>query len=844
MAALRRSVRLPAPRSRPAGLFAVVVLGVAAWPAFAAEELPSIATKTAGLVPRDGFLRFYPDPAQGKVWLQLPPPDSGGVCASALYTEGIRTGIGSNDIGLDRGQLGEPRVVDFRRAGHRVLIEERNLRYRADSQNPSERRAVRESFATSVLWGGKIEAAGADGSALVDFTSFLMADAHGVARQLDEAKQGTYKLDEGRSAVLFAECLAFPDNVEFEALLTFGGSAKGEWIRSTVPHPDAVTLIQHHSLVRLPDPGYRPRAAHPRAGYFAVSYADYAAPLDRPLRKAFILRHRLEKTDPAQARSTVKKPIVFYVDSGAPEPVRTALREGVQWWARAFEEAGFVDAFRAEILPPDAHPLDVRYNVVQWVHRSTRGWSYGASVYDPRTGEILKGHVSLGSLRVRQDRLLFEGLAGVAQTGTGAAADPVQLALARIRQLAAHEVGHSLGMAHNFAASTYGGRASVMDYPAPLVTVDDAGALGFANAYGVGSGAWDAHAVRYGYSEFLPGADEAAELDRIVTDGAAKGYRFLSDADARPAGAAEASGSLWDNGDDAERDLARTLAVRAAALGRFGRMHLPVGEPLAHLEEVLAPVYFHHRYSLEAAVKLVGGRHYDHAVRGEGHEGIRFVDAGHQRRALATVLSILEPARLDLPDSVAALLLPRPPGSRRDREQFASGTAPAFDLLGAAATAGREVADGLLQAERMARLVDQHRRAPSWPGLGEVLDRLSDAAFDGRALPLRQAEIRRAVQSAVVGAWLERAREPDLTPGVRARLEAALRRLEERLEMDGGGDDAERAHRDFWAAELRRHRERPAEVAVAPEVAAAMPPGAPIGGAWREGLGGCSVEEF
>ncbi len=470
---------------------AIAVLALAPFSVSGAANLPTPAQKTAGLAARDGLLRFHPDPAGGVLWLRLPPPGERGVCTSLLYTESIRTGVGSNDIGLDRGQLGEPRVVEFRRVGRRVLVEEVNLRFRAISPDARERSAVRESFATSVLWAGEIAAIDPDGSLLVDLTSFLVRDAHGVASRLEEAKQGTYQLDAERSAVDFAECRAFPDNLEFDALLTFSGHAKGDWIRSVAPHPDAVTLVQHHSLVRLPDDGFSPRAHHPRSGFFSISYQDYAAPLSSSLTKRLVVRHRLEKIDPTAERSRVKKPIVYYVDPGAPEPVRSALVEGASWWASAFEKAGFVDAFRVELLPPGADPLDVRYNVIQWVHRSTRGWSYGGSIYDPRTGEVLKGHVTLGSLRVRQDRLLFEGLAGTARTGSGAADDPVQLSLARIRQLAAHEVGHALGLAHNFVASTYGDRASVMDYPAPLVAVGGDGGLDFRNAYGVGLGAWD-----------------------------------------------------------------------------------------------------------------------------------------------------------------------------------------------------------------------------------------------------------------------------------------------------------------------------------------------------------------
>jgi hypothetical protein len=525
-----------------------------------------------------------------------------------------------------------------------------------------------------------------------------------------------------------------------------------------------------------------------------------------------------------------------------PEPVRSALVEGARWWAQAFDAAGFVDAFRVELLPEGVHALDVRYNVINWVHRATRGWSYGDGIVDPRTGELVKGHVLLGSLRVRQDRLLFEGLAGTAGTGSGGAHDPIQLALARIRQLAAHEVGHTLGLAHNFAASTYG-RASVMDYPAPFVQVTPAGELDMSAAYAAGVGAWDTHCIRYAYAQFPPGADEAAALDAIVQDGLRRGLHFVSDDDARPAGAAQPLGNLWDNGELAELELQRLAAVRRVALARFGARNIMAGEPLATLEEVFATVYLMHRYQVDAAAKVLGGVQYGYALRDDAGGEQRCIAAARQQQALEALLDCLAPQFLDVPDPALAVLLPRPFGYERHREQFATGTAPTFDALGAAASAADLVLRAMFQPERCMRLVDQNRRDAGLPALETVLRRARDAIFDTAALPPRRAEIRRVVQRVAVDAWIDLAASPSTPAPVRARIDWHLETL--RHQLGGrGGDDADRAHRALLRADLARHAARVAG-AVAAAPAAALPPGSPIGAlraALPAGLAGCSWE--
>ena len=791
---------------------------------------PTVDKATAGLDPRRGFFDFHYDAAAGKIWLEIPPPvGARGEAARFIYTAALTTGLGSNPVGLDRGQIRDAKLLVIRRLGPRVFFEQPNLRFRALSADPAEQLATAESFATSILWAQEIAAIDPDGRSLVDLTPFLTRDAQAVVRKLQESEQGSFSLDPDRSLVDPAGCLAFPDNVELEAILTFASEEPGDHVRSTVPTPQSITLVAHHSLVRLPDDDYRPRRFDPRAGLHAISFSDYASELDESIRRQWIQRHRLRKVDPAAPRSRAVEPLVYYVDPGAPEPVRSALIEGAGWWAEAFEAAGLVDAFRVELLPEGVHPLDVRYNVIQWVHRSTRGWSYGGGVVDPRTGEILKGHVNLGSLRVRQDRRIFEGLAGVGKTGSGAADDPVEIALARIRQLSAHEVGHTLGLGHNFAASTYG-RASVMDYPAPWVTVDSAGELDFSRAYATGIGAWDRHAIRYAYSE-LALDEERSGLEQILQEGLDAGLVFLSDDDARPAGAAEPRANLWDNGADPVAALEETLAVREIALARFGEHNVAAGTALAELQEVLATVYFYHRYQLEAAVKVIGGMEYAHAMRGDGQPAAETLPAERQRQALETILKILTPAQLDLPEAVLRLLAPRPFESSRNREMFASATEPAFDALGAASTAAGQVAAVLLQPERLGRLIDFHRRDPTLPPVEEVLTALIDKAFEAPTSreSSRHSELRHVVRRTVVEHLLQLAVHPAVGSAVRAHAEAALRQARRRLPAAASEATEASPYALALAGELDRFSSRTESLPRVVQPPAPLPPGSPIG---------------
>ncbi len=779
-----------------------------------------------------GLLDLELDDNGGKVFITLPAPHGrddapAGEVGRYLYLEGIATGLGHNDVGLDRGQIGEARLISVRRQGKRVFFEQPNLRFRAPSGNLAAERATRESFATSVLWAGTVESVDASGQAKLEITSFLLRDAHGVATTLGNSGQGNFSLDLNRSLVDTTACLAFPDNLEFEALLTFGADAPGGLVQATAPTANSVSLVQHLSLVRLPDDGYTPRVHDPRAGWNALSFQDTTAALTDAVRTQWATRHRLKAVDPSASRSRVEEPIIYYVDRGAPEQVRGALLEGASWWAEAFDAAGFVDAYEVRLLPEDAHPLDVRFNVIQWVHRSTRGWSYGNSIIDPRTGEIIKGHVTLGSLRIRQDRLLFEGLLGTAHSGDGSVHDPVQLALMRIRQLAAHEVGHTLGFAHNFAASTVF-NGSVMDYPAPNVDLDGQGGLDLSMVYGVGLGPWDKRSLFWLYSEVDAGSPEEAFLSELIGVSQSE-IPFLSDGDARAASAAHPQANLWDNGADSVEQLLKSLAVRRWALDRFDATRLADGRPLAELEELLATVYFHHRFQVDAAAKSVGGIEYTHALNDGELHAVKSVAGEQQRAAVAALLSALRPEALDLAESTLSLLHPRPPGSPHNREQFASSTSPAFDALGAAASAARQVLNALLQPARCARLVDQHRRDGDLPDLRWLTDTLMDSAFGSSASSPRLRAVQAVVQSVLVDELMGLAADPRATAWVRGDAESALSTLSARLESLPEQAALRRS--------IERFLSRPATADPAVRPASPLPPGSPIG----SDLGACSL---
>ncbi len=661
-----------------------------------------------------GFFDFSYDESKDKIFLEVDKLDY-----EFLYIGSLASGVGSNDIGLDRGQLGLEKLVKFVKKGNKILLVEPNLYYRAQTENNSEKKSVEQAFAKSVIFGFEIIETNEEYN-LIDFTPFLLYDRHGVAKRLRDLKQGSYKVDKSKSAIEIFNTKAFPENVEFEALLTFSGEAKGSMIRSVAPDPDNVSVVQHHSFIKLPDNNYQPRKFDPRSGAISISFMDYSTPIDKPITKKFVIRHRLEKKNPELEISEAVEPIIYYLDPGTPEPVKSALLDGGKWWNQAYESIGFKDAFQVKMLPEGVDPLDCRYNVIQWVHRSTRGWSYGASVVDPRTGEIIKGHVSLGSLRIRQDYMIAQALTNEPFASEDNNNEMMELAISRIRQLSAHEIGHTIGFAHNFAASA-NDRASVMDYPHPLVNlIDDQ--IVFDDAYDTGIGDWDKVTVAYSYSDFRSDQNEDFELNKILENSTSDGLRFISDYDARSIDGSHAYAHLWDNGETAYSGLDKVIDIRKKAIENFSEYNVPEGTPNSVLEDVFVPLYFFHRYQTEAAVKLIGGMDYNYSLVGDNQQDYYHIKKVNQIQALNSLMKTLQPDFLAIPKDKLQLFPPRAFGYPRTRESFKSNLGVAFDPFSVAETSADMTLSLILRPKRLNRLILQYSLDNSNLSLDELYD--------------------------------------------------------------------------------------------------------------------------
>ncbi|WP_205573308.1 zinc-dependent metalloprotease [Flavisolibacter nicotianae] len=696
-----------------------------------AQKVVSIEDKTKNMKPFPGFFPFYWEESTGKIWLQI-----GKFNEEVLYQPSLPSGLGSNDVGLDRGIVGQTQIVKFNRVGNKILLTAPNYQYRALRDEAAERKAVEESFASSTLWGFTIEAENGN-EVLVDATAFLLRDAMQVVNTLRRTGQGSYNIDVSRSAIYLPRTRNFPLNTEMESTLTFVNTdgRPGAFVSAVSPAADAVTLRLHHSFVQLPDNKYRPRLYDARSPFIARSFYDYSTPVTEPIEKKYILRHRLEKKEPGAAISEAVKPIVYYLDNGTPEPIRSALLEGASWWNQAFEAAGYKNAFQVKILPDTADPMDLRYNMINWVHRSTRGWSYGASVVDPRTGEIIKGNVTLGSLRVRQDYLIATGLLAPFENGVPADNKMLQMALQRLKQLAAHEVGHTLGLMHNYISSSQG-RASVMDYPPPVVKLTAKGEIDLSDAYTNSIGDWDKVSIRYGYTQFQQGTDEEASLDGILKEAANKGLTFISDRDARDPAGLHPAAHLWDEGRSAIEGLHDVVQVRAKALSKFGEANIRARQPMALLEDVLVPVYLFHRYQVEAVTKLVGGQQYTYAVRGDGQLVTKPISREEQVKALNAALDCIDPVFLHLPQNIVRLLPPRPAGYDYNRELFNRRTGLSFDPLAAAETAADLPLSFLFNTARLNRLA-QNAADDHSLGLSEMINTVIDRTW--KATPVEGA---------------------------------------------------------------------------------------------------------
>ena len=724
-----------------------------------------------------GFFDFYYLEKKDAIYLEVKNLKN-----EFLLVSSLSQGIGSNDIGLDRGQLGANRVVYFKKAGNKLLLVQPNLKYRANTENILEKQSVEEAFAKSVLYGFPIEE-DYGSSYLINITSFLMQDTHGVSQRLSQTGQGSYQLDRSRSAIDLSRVRSFPKNVEFDVLQTFKGQSKGPWIQSVTPHSDLVTVHQHYSFIELPDSDFQLREFDPRTGSIPFIFYDYATQVYDLIGKKYIIRHRLDKKNAHLEYSEPVQPIIYYLDNGVPEPVRSALLDGAKWWNQAFEDIGFKNAFQVKILPADVDPLDVRYNVIQWVHRSTRGWSYGASIVDPRTGEIIKGHVSLGSLRVRQDYMIALGLTqNPFEENTEFNQKALDMALARIRQLSAHEIGHTLGFAHNFASSTRD-RSSVMDYPHPKLEIVD-NQISLEDAYDDKIGSWDKVTVAYAYSDFPDGMDQKKALNELLESAIENGEKFITDADARPLGGAHPKAHLWDNGQDVIQETEKILKIRNHALKHFSLNQLREDESYALLSDRLVPIYLMHRYQAESLVKLIGGVDYDYGVKGPIDSKVEIVDSDTQRKALALYQQMLSPENLMIPQHLRQYLLPRPYGYPNTRENLLSQTGVVFDYLGATNTLSDRLFQMLLHPQRASRLVQQVGLDKNQLSLQELIENLIEKIFRSKFKSGHKKQINQIVQQNFLKHLMKLGSDSDAYGQVNAMVYSQLDALNQQLKKD------------------------------------------------------------
>lgn len=793
----------------------------------------NLQAQVKGLQQLEGFFDLYWNADKGQLLLQIDQMDQ-----PFIYQSSMPRGVGSNDLGLDRGQLGDTKIVKFYRSGPKVLLIEENLSYRANSDDADERAAVENSFAQSVIWGFTVIASNGD-QVLVDATDFFLRDSHGINTRLSRSQQGNYSVDASRSAIFMPRTKAFPDNTEVEAIVSYtgkpqyngNGQAASDILSTVVPDITSFSVHLHHSFIRLPDDNYQPIQYDPRAGIIGTGwgsgYQDYATQIGEPLKVIYGRRHRLEKVDPSAKVSEAVEPIIYYLDRGAPEPVRSALLEGASWWNQAYEAAGYKDAFQVKLLPEDADPMDVRYNVIQWVHRSTRGWSYGSSVVDPRTGEILKGHVTLGSLRVRQDYLIAEGL--LAPYADSSIPDAMlDMSLARIRQLSAHEVGHTLGFEHNFAASTQD-RASVMDYPVPKVLFDANGNLDLSDAYGVGIAPWDIRTVIYAYQDFPDGVDADEQRQVILKETLDAGWRYASDSDSRNPATANPYGNLWDNGADALEELQHLLKVRAYALEHFSEKNIRPGQPMASLEAPLVPIYLLHRFQIEAVAKLIGGEYFTYTLRGDGQAAPEVVSAQQQLAAIDALLGTMNPDMLALPQSLLDLIPPRPPGYDLGRESFARSTGVTFDAFSPAESAIGLTLNVMMNPARAARMNEFHAADASLPGFMTILDSLNkDSWYAARQSGVNGA-IQRIKNDQVLKSQMALASNSSATAQTRAQTLLSVQRLQSWLAKQSNTqlDDNWAASYAMAQQQIEMWLQNPTQLAPAQNQAA--PPGSPIG---------------
>jgi len=778
----------------------------------------------SGLERREGYIPLLWDAEQGRLLFELTRFDQ-----DILYFTSVAKGSGSGSVGLEWAGAGEGGVIQFQRVGPKVLVVEKNLRFRAGSGGPGIEKGIDASFPDSIL--ASLPVVRTDGArVIVDATPLVVRDAADFAAPRAGGRGGvqaaelvagtTWRFDPARSAIYLPHTKGFPKNSEVEVTVTYEAQSGGA---RTSPEARVLTGRLHYSFVE-PPVGYKPRAADPRIGVQSIRFTDYSLPPASTNAVEWIRRHRLEKKDPKAALSEPKEPIVYYLDAAVPEPTRSAMKDGFLWWNKAFEAAGFKNALQIKDSPPDMDPMDVRYNQIYWVDRDERGYSTGGGLTDPRTGEILAARVRLESDRVRTVSRYwqtYEPPTGGDQNGDVALPaystpeTEQQLVLLRQALLTAHETGHTLGFDHNWTSSM-NDRASVMEYPSPRIKIVN-GRIDLTDAYQKEIGAYDIMTVRYAYTEFPP-AQEKAGLDNIIKDMRKQGLNYTPATDPR--------WNRYDDGPDPAEYMRQTAAQRKILLANYGPAVLKDGEPYGDLRGIrLWMTYLHHRWSIDSGVRYIGGMYTNFAVKGEALPPTEIVPAAKQREILGLLLDDVDPASLAIPEHLLASLtvaIDRGAGNARgpDQENMESSTGYAFDHLAAARTIAGLVFDQIFQPETAARLIGFADRQPNALTLPETIDACAKKVFSETAPAGMLRSLQRQTQRVFVDALMTLGASPSATPDVKAVVAASLAALKTQVAGLKDADPVNEASLRQIERDLTRYAQNP----FVPKKSSATPP--------------------
>lgn len=605
-------------------------------------------------------------------------------------------GIGTNFV-LGGLPLND-RLLEFQRAGDRVLVIEKNQRFTAPEGSPIAK-ALDLSIGNSVLASLKIESVNDDSKALlVDFAPFLVSDVSDLAEGLKGAIDKSVRFDKERSALTTAKM--FPENFEAEALLTYSPNDRTNLDLEGVSDQRFIPITVHYSFSKLPDVPMKPRLADDRVGNFLTVKKDFGRDGQENFWVRYAEHWRLEKKDPTAAVSEPVKPIVFYLDHTIPKEYRPYVKQGVEGWQKAFEAAGFKNAIVAKEAPDDSSwdAEDVRYSTIRWITSTQPAFgAIGPSRVDPRTGEILDADILFEASFIQGFRNGYRRFAGPdaiaseilpetrmqkwpnwipldrrceAQLGAADGAALAHIALLMDGTLAPgspvpedylkqaivwstmHEVGHSLGLRHNFRGSTatpwdklndsqwvteHGMYTSVMEYPSPNIS-SDRSKQGFYYTPNVGTG--DTWVIRYGYTPSGQ-TDLAKDYEfarRIADENLAGGHEYSTDDDTYPGTALDPRSNIWDLGND-PLGFARDRAGYISTLWKNPKFEDRVLGPDTEypvLKRAMDTLLGQYGLSLGIAVKYVGGQYVSRVHRDQPDARDPFVPvpAARQREAL------------------------------------------------------------------------------------------------------------------------------------------------------------------------------------------------------------------